>query len=968
MSTQRPNEDPVISSGFSNNTSRETNVVISSGMDGAQIISSSLINEVILNGQKYDILKMIARSGESEIFLVSKNGDQFVFKYYYSQYKPKDEVLSKLKGLQHADIICLIDHGYYQNRFFEISEYALGGTLQDIMPVNSIEKIKEIVGETIEALEYCHLHGIIHRDIKPENIFYRTIDKKDIAIGDFGIASNVKEGEELVRTSLARTNLYAAPELFTAIQGKTTIDKSVDYYAMGMTLLHLWFGRNPFEDIDEFGIMRLKSEGRIAFPDDIDEAVETLIKGLITVNPLDRWGYGEVKRWLGGEEVPLNYHTQLFEYKPYSFGVIDGEQIVVSNPKDLAYYLEKYPEKGEGHLYRNTIAKWMETVDPGLYNELMDVVEKEYPRNKTAGLTKAIYILDNEKPFIGVDKVKLGTQEEIALNFEENFSHYEADLKNPDASFYMFLEARNYKAKADEFRGYFNITNAEAALNSIILKLQGGNKFVIGSYEIFQPEELIRVDDQTKTLVVNQLANVNSKLSLWMAGFEHLQTTIDKWRSFKRYDEVTLRYALQAGLDFNGTCFNTVAEFFQAFKNNYAELFSVTDAAKNQTEADYWLKHYMNTDFSQMVTDYLNTEKCTDEEFRQMIHYVLSEHGDGNFDVYRIMQSVFSVIKERISGNSALFESVVGIVSGSIARFWDEVSKTQSGCFLDSLKEYLRFVENNTGNNEFFSQLTHQLNDRIEYGIRNDIEQISNIATEVKKYRSELQIVVKRLMIINPELPYINRFNRELLLIQDKTRAVKQKIQTDKQEKISITNKKYLEILHQHRKGFIAETRGTFNRKIIWSLVLFIISIGLLVLSKLYGGSVLPVLSIVLGGLGAIIGFVLGSLSKNGFWMFVFIFGLSLLGYYLGTKIPLDAVYLTLVSFEIFFGIRCVIFFAKRNKEIKAVTLDSNEKAALQQSLADVNRYFSDKESYDVLQETVRVLLLDKRAFEDELA
>ena len=86
----------------------------------------------------------------------------------------------------------------------------MGGTLIDIMPVSSLSKTQEIVNETIEALNYCHSHGIIHRDIKPENIFYRTSDKKDIAIGDFGIASNIKEGEELVRTSQARTTLYAA--------------------------------------------------------------------------------------------------------------------------------------------------------------------------------------------------------------------------------------------------------------------------------------------------------------------------------------------------------------------------------------------------------------------------------------------------------------------------------------------------------------------------------------------------------------------------------------------------------------------------------------------------------------------------------------------------------------------------------------------------------------------------------------
>jgi len=178
MSTQRQDDNNIISSGSTTGTVRSDNPIIPSGGSTPVILSSSLSNDVTLNGKQYQIVSQIARSGEAEVFLVTLNNLKLVFKYYYSQYKPKDEILNKLKGLQHQDIISLIDFGYYQDRFFEIAEYAEGGTLSDIMPVSSLSKTQEIVKETIEALNYCHSHGIIHRDIKPENIFFRTSDKK----------------------------------------------------------------------------------------------------------------------------------------------------------------------------------------------------------------------------------------------------------------------------------------------------------------------------------------------------------------------------------------------------------------------------------------------------------------------------------------------------------------------------------------------------------------------------------------------------------------------------------------------------------------------------------------------------------------------------------------------------------------------------------------------------------------------
>jgi|CXWL01.1.fsa_nt_gi uncharacterized protein YgiM (DUF1202 family) len=968
MSTQRQDDNNIISSGSATGTIRSDNSVITSGGSTPVILSSSLSNDVTLNGKQYQIISQIARSGEAEIFLVSINNQKFIFKYYYSQYKPKDEILNKLKGLQHTDIIALLDFGYFQDRFFEIAEYAEGGTLSDIMPVSSLSKTQEIVKETIEALNYCHSHGIIHRDIKPENIFFRTADKKDIAIGDFGIASNIKEGEELVRTSLARTSLYAAPELFTNIQGKTTIEKSVDYYALGMTLLHLWVGKNPFEDVDEFGIMRLKSEGRVLFPDGIDSDVEKLIKGLITVNPRDRWGYNEVNNWLNGEDVKVLYQTVQLEYKPYSFGLIDGEQIVVNNPKDLAGLLEKYPEKGEGHLYRNTVAKWIEQIDQGLFNELMDIVEKEFPKDRAAGLTKAIYILDQDRPFKGADKTKLRSQEEIANYFEENFGHYQSDLKNPNAPFYIFLEARNYKPKADEYRNYFKTYNSELALNTLILTLQGTDKYIIGKYTIYQPDELLKLPDDKKAKIIQDLSNTNSKLSLWITNFKNIEHTINKWRTLKRYDAITLRYALQEGFLLNEQIATSQTEFYPIFIDKTDLFFSSNNSSAVQNEANYWLLNYQNSSLTRVAINYLKTEKYSDNSFLSIVNYVLENHKDAKLTIYEALEELLNVIHVKTKDNHSLLQRVLEICEVNIEKSWaDEQAATKR--FIDCLNNYLFFSESNISkHSDFLSQLTYQLDDRISNGVRNDISICKGDENIFNQYYANIKTCIQRLEKINRDLPYAKRHSKEADLRKYQQSQISNKLSDEKQSKVNITYDTYNDILVNRRAIERQYTKKQFWKKFVISLAIAIIAFVLLLTTIDNGNNSLKILTAVLSILGFGLGILAGIVSEN---LVVGILGVLLFtwlaGKY-GPQIPIKSIYILSCVTVAFFGGRAILVNYRREKLISEIKLNSTEESGLRQSLKSVDDHFTQKEHFEHYDETLRLLLLDDAEFEKEFA
>jgi Flp pilus assembly protein TadD len=87
--------------------------------------------------------------------------------------------------------------------------------------------------ELCETLAFVHGKRIVHHDIKPMNILF-TADGT-VKFGDFGVA-NTRVG----------TLPYMPPEMLLGERVSRT-DPRVDIYALGLTLLELITGRNPFE-------------------------------------------------------------------------------------------------------------------------------------------------------------------------------------------------------------------------------------------------------------------------------------------------------------------------------------------------------------------------------------------------------------------------------------------------------------------------------------------------------------------------------------------------------------------------------------------------------------------------------------------------------------------------------------------------------------------------------------------------
>ena len=121
-----------------------------------------------------------------------------------------------LKTLDHPNIVKLVDIFEDERHICLVMELLLGGELfTQIVEKDqfSEHEVREAIGVIIDAMSYCHSHGIIHRDIKPENLLLADADKSigSLKIADFGL-SRILSDDDFADTICGSPG-YVAPEI-----------------------------------------------------------------------------------------------------------------------------------------------------------------------------------------------------------------------------------------------------------------------------------------------------------------------------------------------------------------------------------------------------------------------------------------------------------------------------------------------------------------------------------------------------------------------------------------------------------------------------------------------------------------------------------------------------------------------------------------------------------------------------------
>ncbi|KAI1068354.1 hypothetical protein NW752_003660 [Fusarium irregulare] len=242
-----------------------------------------------------------------------------------------------LRGVQHPNIVRLIDKVETDRHIGIILEYASGGELFDYILNHRYLKdnaARRLFAQLISGVGYLHKKGIVHRDLKLENLL---LDRnRNIIITDFGFANTFDANEELTkdeelnltdkefvkRMGLDRVKMngsrkgdlmqtscgspcYAAPEL--VVSDSLYTGRKVDVWSCGVILYAMLAGYLPFDDDpanpegDNINLLyKYIVTTPLTFPEYVTPHARDLLRRILVPNPRKRADLFEVARhsWL----------------------------------------------------------------------------------------------------------------------------------------------------------------------------------------------------------------------------------------------------------------------------------------------------------------------------------------------------------------------------------------------------------------------------------------------------------------------------------------------------------------------------------------------------------------------------------------------------------------------------------------------------------------------------------------------
>ena len=465
--TVRPaNFDGTVRPANLDGTVRVTSTVSTSlGMDGTvradkQTGQQDNVNDdsFLLKGIKYRNVRCLSdNSGEAQVFLVEKDGEEYVLKIYYPNFDVNKNILQAVLNFDFEMIVRVYDYGktYVEgkHRYYELMEYLRGGSMADYKLGGDIDKFRRIALQGAAALAYCHECNILHKDIKPSNFFFRDKEHTELVLGDFGISSMLEQDGKSHKTTQARTPIYAAPEMYSdVIDGVVEISPSADFYSLGICLMALWLGENPMST-NERVMMRQKNEGRLPHINELPERVKMIVQGLTVVNPINRWGYEQVEQWFQGGSPKVDLSSPFLKYK--SFIVDPDKNLVADNIHELVPMLLDNQKLAIGYLYNGKIGSWLESCgNEKLSTIVKDIVVNRYPVDQKAGLMSAVYMMEPTYPYKDVKGNLCDDVHSVAISLLSYQNDYSMLLTNPNDSLFLYLESHT-KCDVDRLRSYF---------------------------------------------------------------------------------------------------------------------------------------------------------------------------------------------------------------------------------------------------------------------------------------------------------------------------------------------------------------------------------------------------------------------------------------------------------------------------------------------------------------------------------
>ncbi|CAK72490.1 unnamed protein product (macronuclear) [Paramecium tetraurelia] len=146
-----------------------------------------------------------------------------------------------LSSIKHQNIVSFQEVVVQSKNTYLVLEY-MDTDLHNLLQrriVFSLDQVRYLMYQILEALSYLHSRNVYHRDLKPNNILYNV--KGQVKICDFGMANEYSKKRPQTKRILVPQ--YRAPEIYL---GEQQYDCSVDVWSAGILFLELIVKPSPF--------------------------------------------------------------------------------------------------------------------------------------------------------------------------------------------------------------------------------------------------------------------------------------------------------------------------------------------------------------------------------------------------------------------------------------------------------------------------------------------------------------------------------------------------------------------------------------------------------------------------------------------------------------------------------------------------------------------------------------------------
>ena len=272
-----------------------------------------------------------------------------------ARFRIEGESIAKLR---HKNIVQVYETGEHESLPYLALEFVGGGTLSDRLqgvPLANREAAT-VVMKLADAMAYAHQEGVVHRDLKPSNVLLAVqqdpqdegepLSKKSSSHGsgwfssgsestgfgdlepkvtDFGLAKHLEADSSFTRTGqVIGTPSYMAPE--QAIGDHSSVNSSVDVYALGAILYETLTGRPPFRGATSVQTIRQVLSQEPVPPTRLSEEVpidlETICLKCLSKEPAGRYATAsaladDLRCFLRGEPItarPVNGIARFYRW------------------------------------------------------------------------------------------------------------------------------------------------------------------------------------------------------------------------------------------------------------------------------------------------------------------------------------------------------------------------------------------------------------------------------------------------------------------------------------------------------------------------------------------------------------------------------------------------------------------------------------------------------------------------------